>query len=252
MCLAVFSYKSDPNYPLIYASNRDEFYERPTQPATFWYDNPKLLAGRDLKAGGTWMGLTKDYRFAALTNYRDPKNILSDAPSRGDIVTDFLNSKKHAREFMVELKSGAGRFNGFNLIAGSIDELWYFNNQDFSIQKLEPGIYTLSNALLNTPWPKTEKAENLFRTVLQKGDANEQELFELLRDAERFPLHKLPSTGLSPEMEKIVSSIFITSENYGTRCSTIIKANPDDTTLFIEKTYDPATSDVKNTARFRF
>jgi len=192
MCLAVFSYKSDPNYPLIYASNRDEFYERPTQPATFWYDNPKLLAGRDLKAGGTWMGLTKDYRFAALTNYRDPKNILSDAPSRGDIVTDFLNSKKHAREFMVELKSGAGRFNGFNLIAGSIDELWYFNNQDFSIQKLEPGIYTLSNALLNTPWPKTEKAENLFRTVLQKGDANEQELFELLRDAERFPLPSCP------------------------------------------------------------
>jgi uncharacterized protein with NRDE domain len=252
MCLAVFSYKSDPDFPLIFASNRDEFYERPAQPATFWYDNPKLLAGRDLKAGGTWMGLTKDYRFAALTNYRDLNNIQKNAPSRGDIVTDFLNSQKNAPEFMKNLKSTADRYNGFNLIAGTVDDLWYFNNQDFSIRKLEPGVHSLSNALLNTPWPKTEKAEKLFRRVMQNGGASETELFELLRDGERFPPEQLPSTGLSPEMEKIVSSIFITSKNYGTRCSTVIKANPEDETHFIEKTYEPDTQKVMNTARFRF
>jgi uncharacterized protein with NRDE domain len=252
MCLAVFSYKQDDEYPLIFASNRDEFYERPAQPATFWYDAPSVLAGRDLKAGGTWMGITKEYKFASLTNYRDLTNIKKNAPSRGDIVPEFLTSAKNAPDFLEDLKPRAGQYNGFNLIAGTIDDLWYFNNQDCEIVQVKPGIHTISNAFLNTPWPKTEKAQNLFTDVLSNGGADDSGIFGLLRDEERFPLHRLPSTGLSPEMEQVVSSIFISSENYGTRCSTIVKASRENTTRFVERTYNPESGEVDQIAKFRF
>lgn len=253
MCLTVFAYQTDPEYPLIFASNRDEFYDRPAQHATFWYDYPTLLAGRDLKAGGTWLGLTKDHRFAAITNYRDMTSTKKDAPSRGDIVTNYLTSDKPAPVFLDELHRRADLYNGFNLIAGTTDKLWYYSNQKKVVEEIEPGIHTLSNAFLNTPWPKTEKAKRFFTNILDSDRSNEK-LFEILRDKERFPNHLLPSTGLSPDMERVVSSIFITSENYGTRCSTIIKADPTTVgnTSFNELTYKPGTSEAEKRVAYSF
>lgn len=255
MCLTVFAFHTDPEYPLIFASNRDEFYERPAQPATFWYDHPALLAGRDLKAGGTWLGITSNHRFAAITNYRDLKSIKQNAPSRGDIVTDYLTSGLNAPDFLNKLKNKADQYNGFNLLAGTTTELWYYSNEQDKIVKVEPGIHSLSNAFLNTPWPKTEKAKSGFTSILQNNrDHMNPEIFELLKDDEQFPDKFLPSTGLSIEMERRVSSIFIKSENYGTRCSTLIKAGaaPGGKTKFIEKSFIPGTKEVEVKVNYEF
>lgn len=255
MCLTVFAFQADPKYPLIFASNRDEFYDRPAKPATFWYDHPTLLAGRDLKAGGTWLGITSDHRFAAITNYRDMENNKENAPSRGDIVAEYLTSGKKAPDFLKKLQATADQYNGFNLLAGTITELWYYSNQIDTITKVKPGIHTLSNAFLDTPWPKTEKAEACFTQILKHRRENlDEEVFRLLKDREIFPDYRLPSTGLSPEMERLVSSIFITSERYGTRCSTVIKADPgpEGKTTFIEKTYKKGTEQVNGTVMYQF
>jgi uncharacterized protein with NRDE domain len=255
MCLTVFAFKTNRKYPLIFASNRDEFYDRPAEPATFWYDHPDLLAGRDLKAGGTWLGMTTDHRFAAITNYRDMNNIKENAPSRGDIVSDYLSSDKIAPDFLKDLQKNAALYNGFNLIAGSTTELWYYSNVKDQIEEIKPGLHALSNAFLDTAWPKTEKARERFARIL-KGDEeiSRSKVFDLLQDQEIFPDNKLPSTGLSQEMERLVSSIFITSESYGTRCSTVIKADPSPQgiTTFTEKTYKAGTADVENTVSYQF
>ncbi|PWN06258.1 NRDE family protein [Rhodohalobacter mucosus] len=255
MCLTVFAFQADPDYPLIFASNRDEFYDRPAQPATFWYDHPGLLAGRDLKAGGTWLGITSDHRFAAITNYRDIENIKDNAPSRGDIVTAYLTSGMEAPDYLKKLRGTADQYNGFNLIAGTTTELWYYSNELDEISKVAPGIHTLSNAFLDTPWPKTEKAKGCFRQILKHRRADlDNEVFELLRDREIFPDDRLPSTGLSPQMERLVSSIFITSESYGTRCSTLIKAgsNTGKLNTFTEKTYKKSTDEAEGTVSYKF
>jgi uncharacterized protein with NRDE domain len=253
MCLAVFAYRVHSKYPFIFATNRDEFYQRPAQPATFWYDHPTLLAGRDLQAGGTWMGITKENRFAALTNYRDLNNIIDDAPSRGDIVVDFLTSDLPTAEFLKALQKTAHKYNGFNLIAGTIDELWYYTNQKKSITKIEPGYYSLSNAFLNTEWPKTVQASKDFRlTVKNENSLDQKAIFDLLQNKTRYPDEQLPSTGLSKEMESVVSSIFITSENYGTRCSTLIFQDDTGSITFNEKTYNPGTTETDVAVKYQF
>ena len=252
MCLAVFAYRVHPKYPLLFATNRDEFYERPTRPAQFWENHPNLLAGKDLKAGGTWLGVTKNHRFAALTNYRDMTSIKENAPSRGYLVTDFLKSDISPVEFFQSIKPNAAAYNGFNLLFGTTDNLYYFNNQHLELRKLEPGYYSLSNAFLNTKWPKTEKAISDFKELVQDNKLQEEQLFELLRNTETFPDHKLPSTGLPIEKERMVSSIFILSDDYGTRCSTLLFANPDKHTTFIEKTYQPGSLEVMHSEHHTF
>lgn len=253
MCLTVFAFQADPRYPLIFASNRDEFYDRPAQPATFWYDHPTLLAGRDLKAGGTWLGITTDHRFAAITNYRDMDSVKENAPSRGNLVAEYLASDMEAPDYLNKLLQTGDQFNGFNLIAGTTTELWYYSNQLDTISKVQPGIHTLSNAFLNTPWPKTEKAKKGFRRLMQnESDQMEDKIFELLQDRETFPDNRLPTTGLTKEMERLVSSIFITSDRYVTRCSTLIKACPGSESTFIEKTYKKGTCEVNGTVRYQF
>lgn len=253
MCLSVFAFKTDPDYPFIFAVNRDEFYSRPAQPATFWYDQPHLLAGRDLEAGGTWMGITEDHRFASLTNYRDMASIKENAPSRGKIVEEYLTSDKSPLEFLKDLKKEAHLYNGFNLIAGTLDKLWYFSNQIDVITEIEPGIHTLSNAFLNTSWPKTDKALSEFRSILQKNSkADEKAIFKLLQNDEQYPDDQLPSTGLSPEMERVVSPIFISSEDYGTRCSTLIYKDKSGQITFDERTYKPDSGEIIVKARYKF
>ena len=154
MCLILFAYRSLPDYRLVLAANRDEFYDRPTRHVAFWDDAPEILAGRDLKAGGTWMGITKKGRFAAITNYRDSGMTIENAPSRGDLVKDFLIGKSRPHDYLESLQNKGQDYNGFNLIIGDGNELFYYSNRDGNIHNIEPGVHGLSNHLLNTPWPK--------------------------------------------------------------------------------------------------
>jgi len=237
MCLIVFAYKSHPKYKFIFAANRDEFYDRPTEQADYWKDNPELLAGKDLQAGGTWMGITKKGRFAAVTNYRDLKNIKEDAPSRGMLTLDFVNDNISAEKYYENIKPSLQDYNGFNLILGSVDELFYFSTHINGIKKLEPGIYGLSNATLNTDWPKVKKSKDVLSVLLKNDEIHPWELLSILNDTRQAKEENLPDTGVGMEWEKILSSIFIQSPKYGTRCSTALVVDIDNNFRLAEKTF---------------
>lgn len=250
MCLIVFAYKVHPETPFLLAGNRDEFYQRPAKPAHKWKTEPEIIAGKDLAAGGTWMGISESGRFAALTNYRAIHEIKENAPSRGDIVKDFLLSDKPIEHCLAQILNHSGNYNGFNLIAGTLSDMYFLTNKKDSIQKLEPGFYSISNAFLDTPWPKTEKAQRHFQSILEKKGVDEEAIYELLIDQEQFPIEQLPKTGLTEKMEKAVSPIFIRTENYGTRCSTIVSMDSHSNISFAERTYTPGTTKVEYETRF--
>jgi len=237
MCLIVFAYKSHPKYKFIFAANRDEFYDRPTEQADYWKDHPELLAGKDLQAGGTWMGITKGGRFAAVTNYRDLKNIKGNAPSRGMLTMDFLNNNIPAEEYYENIEPSLQDYNGFNLLLGSVDELFYFSTHTSRFKKLEPGIYGLSNTILNTEWPKVKKSKDVLSLLLKNDEIHPWELLSILNDTQKANDEELPETGVGLEWEKILSSIFIQSPKYGTRCSTAVVADIENNVRFAEKTF---------------
>jgi len=237
MCLIVFAYNAHPKYKFIFAANRDEFYDRPTEQANYWKDHPELLAGKDLQAGGTWMGITKQGRFAAVTNYRDLKNIKEDAPSRGKLTLDFLIDNISAEKYYEKIKPALQDYNGFNLILGSVDELFYFSTHTNGFEKLEPGIYGLSNATLNAEWYKVKKSKNILAGLLKHDKVHPWELLNLLNDTRTAKDEELPDTGVGKEWEKVLSSIFIQSPNYGTRCSTAVVVDIENNVRFAEKTF---------------
>jgi len=238
MCLIVFAYNVHPSYRLILAANRDEFYERPSLPADFWKDQQNVLAGRDLKEGGTWLGITKKGKFAAVTNYRDPSAFKSNAPSRGKLVSRYLIGKQNAGGYLEDVSSQADKYNGFNLLIGDDNDLFVFSNNGEK-QKLNPGIYGLSNHNLNTPWPKVSRGKRLLKATLDKKGAELKEaLFTVLADCHIPPDSKLPSTGVGLEWERILSSMFIKSPDYGTRSSTIILIGKNRRVRFVEKVFD--------------
>lgn len=250
MCLIVFAYKYHPEYPFILAGNRDEFHQRPTEKLHIWDGNPKILAGKDLEAGGTWLGINQHGKFAALTNHRDLSNIKENAPSRGFIVTDILKSDLSTSDQLSDMSPNFSEYNGFNLIAGALDDLYYVSNHGNSLQKIKPGLYGISNASLNTPWPKTNNALESFSNALNDEQPDEREIFDMLCDTNRYPQSMLPDTGLSPELEQAVSSIFILTDDYGTRSSALLTLDKTGKVKFIEKTYLPGTTDVTNTEEF--
>ncbi|MDX1640928.1 MAG: NRDE family protein [Balneolaceae bacterium] len=252
MCLIVFSYKDHPRYPFILATNRDEFYDRPTEPAHVWNTSPKMLAGKDKKAGGTWLGISETGRFAALTNYRQMDDIKEDTTSRGIIVKDFLLSDSNPRKYLLELQNNGENFNGFNLIAGFFDDLYYISNKKEGVYKIKPGIHAISNAFLNTPWPKTEQASELFKNILDEEEPEEEHLFRMLQNDERYPIEELPDTGLPKETEKAVSSIFIKTDNYGTRSSTVVTFDDKRNVHFAERSYKAGSKNTDKTVRFDF
>ncbi|MFA6411752.1 MAG: NRDE family protein [Syntrophales bacterium] len=224
MCLIILCWQTRTDFPLILAANRDEFYDRPSLPADFWPDRPDILGGRDLKEGGTWMGITKKGRLAALTNYRDPLSVKVSAPSRGWLVRDFLAGNDRPGEYLDRLQKEAPQYNGFSLILGDDSGLYYLSNRGGGgVTQLSPGIHGLSNHLLDTPWPKVVKArENLLKVVEGKGRPRSEDLFELLADPSRPEDRDLPDTGIGLEWERILSSVFIASPVYGTRSSTVL------------------------------
>ncbi len=229
MCLIVLAYKVHPRYPLVLAANRDEFRIRPAEPAHWWNDAPHILAGRDLQAGGTWMGITRNGRFAALTNYRDLHRPPKQGPSRGLLVRDAL-------EGTLDLTATAA-YEGFNLLHGTVDALRYHNNIEPTDAPLSPGVHGLSNAFLDTPWPKVQAAKSGLEELLQGPDmALTDGLFALLRDERPATDAQLPETGLPLPMERAVSSIFIDTPGYGTRCSTVVLVDAEGKVYFEERT----------------
>ncbi|MEQ8907298.1 NRDE family protein [Ekhidna sp.] len=249
MCLIAFAYKSHPKYKFILVANRDEFYARPTAIAHWWEDHPKILGGRDLEALGTWMAINKNGRFAAVTNFRDIKNIKPDARSRGDLPVNFLLGQERPSVYSRHVHGAGEQYNGFNLITLD-EEIAHVSNYDGDAKLLDPGVYGLSNALLNTPWPKVEKAKRNFNTLIQQPFTSEQ-LIEMMQDTETAPDEELPETGLDYEREKAVSAMCIRTADYGTCCSTALTIDYEGNVSFMEKSY-PVGNRKEGTASFNF
>ena len=196
MCLILFSYAQHPSYRLALAANRDEFFDRPTAPLDFWDGEPDVLAGRDLKEGGTWFGVTRSGRFGAVTNYREPGEHRDEALSRGHLVADFLRAEEDPRTYLEELAPRADRYNGFNLLLADARTLCYFSNRAAEVQTLEPGLYGLSNHLLDTDWPKVRRGKALLEGALADDEVPLERLLDLLDDRQRPSLENLPETGV--------------------------------------------------------
>lgn len=226
MCLIVFAWKVIPGMPLLAAANRDEFYARPAAPAAWWEDHPDVYAGRDLQGGGTWIGITRNGRFAALTNIRAPAEFRPDAPSRGALVADYLCGNLAAADYLAALAPRAGEYNGFNLLVGDREQLLWYSNRGDGDQRngcaLAPGVYGLSNALLDVPWPKVVRAKAQFSSLMCQA-APEDAYFEMLTDTTKASDCRLPKTGVDIELERVLSPVCIESPDYGTRASTVVQ-----------------------------
>jgi uncharacterized protein with NRDE domain len=242
MCLLLFAYQSHPDYQLILAANRDEFYDRPARAAAFWDNAPDILAGQDLKAGGTWMGITKTGRFAAITNYREAGLTKENAPSRGDLVKDFLRGDSRPHDYLKAVQEKGQTYNGFNLIIGDVNDLFYYSNRNENIHDIEPGVHGLSNRLLNTPWPKVKQGTARLRALItQKKGFSQEDIYTILGDRFIPPDEDLPDTGVGLEWERVLSPLFITSDIYGTRCTSILLWKNTGEITFVERTFDRPT-----------
>ena len=247
MCLIAIAWQAHPDHPLVVAANRDEWRERPAAAARWWDDHPQLLAGRDLQAGGTWMGVTRERRFAAVTNFRDPSDRRSTALSRGTLVAEFLLGDQAPEAYLHGLAGRADRFNGFNLLVSDGASLLYFGSREGEIRPVEPGVHALSNHLLDEPWPKVRRARAALASALGDGD---ESLFAMLSDATPAPDGELPNPGVGLERERQLSPILITGADYGTRASTVLRTGRSGA-RFEERTRD-ATGAVTSTAAFEF
>jgi uncharacterized protein with NRDE domain len=240
MCLILLAYDVHPEYRLILAANRDEFYDRPTRPMAFWEDHPDILAGRDLKGGGTWLGITRSGKFSAITNYRERGGPKSGAPSRGHLVSGFLSGESHSQSYLEAVSAVGQTYSGFNLIVGDATGLFYYSNRWPGIRRLEAGWYGLSNHLLNTPWPKVEKGIALLKKAILDADSlSMAPLFQLLKNRDVPPDDRLPDTGVGKEWERILSPIFIQSPGYGTRSSSAMLIHRNGSVQAAEQTFTP-------------
>ncbi|MFP4034107.1 MAG: NRDE family protein, partial [Desulfovermiculus sp.] len=236
MCLMVMAVGVCPDYPLILAANRDEFDDRPASPAHFWPDAPWILAGRDRRGGGTWLGVSTSKRLAMLTNVRDPNDMRPHRPSRGALVTDYLRGQKTAAQFRARLRQAGPAYNGFNLVFGTGSELSYFSNRGHEKERIPAGVHGLSNAFLNTPWPKVQKARAAMAVLLQGGRSPRvDELFHVLADTTRPPDEQLPKTGIGLDRERILAPICVHTQGYGTQVSTLVFVHKSGRIDFWEK-----------------
>lgn len=235
MCLIVFAWRPGHEVPLLLAANRDEFYARPSLPLGHWDDQPGVYAGRDLQAGGTWLGLSPNGRFAALTNIRDPRQPQGPR-SRGELPAGYLASTLTPAEFLAQLTPQASEFSGFNLLLGNDKELWHYNPRSGAPRPLPAGVYGVSNADLDSPWPKLLRARHGLQQALS---ADDEALFALLADPQRAADSELPETGVGLEIERLLSSVFIASPGYGTRASTLVKVYADGNRHIHERCFGP-------------
>ena len=239
MCLLVLAWKSHPRYRLIVAANRDEFHDRPSAPLGWWPDDPRILAGRDLRGAGTWMGAARSGRFGIVTNFRELERPAEDAPSRGDLVTRFLSGATSPKEYLDDLHNRAASYAGFNVLLGGPRSLHYYSNRDgLPAQPLASGIYGLSNHWLDSPWPKLLRTRARLSELIATDRVEPQALFTLLADRTPADLDETPDTGLPPEWERALSSPFVMHERYGTRCSTVLLVEHDGRTTMCERRFD--------------
>ena len=259
MCIAVIAWQVHPDYPLVLAANRDEFYTRSTRPASWWGQSVALLAGRDEEAGGTWLGVTRRGRVALLTNVRAPSERNPHAPSRGALAVGALQSPQPAAEWLREQAPRMGAYNGFNLLVaeptarrGSAPRVVYHSNRrDHEPRSLSPGIYGLSNAFLDTPWPKVVRAVSAFACALA-GRVDPDSLLMLMAD--RRPVHdsELPSTGVPLDWERALAPIQIRAHGYGTRSTTVVTVRRDGVVNFLERSFEPESPEIHRDRHFEF
>jgi uncharacterized protein with NRDE domain len=242
MCLLLFAWMNHPRYRLVVAANRDEFHDRPAAPLGWWASNDCLLAGRDLRAGGTWIGVTRSGRFGAVTNFRGiDGSPAADAPSRGGLVPDYLAGEATPGGFLKKLNGTSAAFAGFNLLAGDRESLHYLSNRDSAgPQRLKPGTYGLSNHALDTPWPRLVRARERFEDALVADSPDLGNLFQLLADREPAAGAAFPGSELPRDLERAMSAPFVLHERYGTRCSTVLLAGHDGRMVAAERRFDAA------------
>jgi uncharacterized protein with NRDE domain len=253
MCLILFANEANSRYRLVLAANRDEFYSRPTAPAAFWEEAPDVLAGKDLKGGGSWMGVTRSGKVAAVTNFREPAKVRENAPSRGNLVSDFLMGSESPEAFIDELRARARNYNGFNLLLGNTEELWWYSNRyDGPPGRITPSAHGLSNDLLDTPWPKVERGKRaLERLVLDEKEITPEQVFPILEDRSPAADEELPDTGVGLELERMLSAPFIRTPDYGTRSSTVVLIEHTGSVTFVERSFDHSDESQRE-ARYEF
>ncbi len=248
MCLILAAWQSHPDYALVVAANRDEFYARPAAQLGWWADAPDILGGRDeaevIGTAGTWLGLERSGRFAALTNYRAPSEKRADARSRGELVGNYLSGQHLPEAYLDTVRARHRVYNGFNLLVSDLRSLWWYSNRapGGKPRALKPGIYGLSNALLDTPWPKVRSRVGAFAAALAadtgRDTASAEPYLDLLADERQASDAALPATGVAWEWEKLLSSAFIRSPRYGTRASTVLRIRHDGTFEMVERSFD--------------
>ncbi|MGQ0657802.1 MAG: NRDE family protein [Chromatiales bacterium] len=241
MCLILLAWRHHPRYPLVIAANRDEFRARPSAAVRFWSDRPDILGGRDLQQGGTWLGISRGGRVAAVTNYREAGPPVSPALSRGWLVQEFLLGTEAPGDYLREVQSRAELYNGFGLFVGDTRRICYYSNRGTGIRDLDPGLYGLSNHLLDTPWPKVRRGKAALQRALDReGAPDVEELLGILADGTPAADDLLPHTGVGLEHERSLSPICVRGEDYGTRCSTVLLLSHDGEVTLAERSFDAA------------
>ncbi len=235
MCLILFAYRQHPDYPLILIANRDEYYARPTQSAHWWRD-AEVLAGRDLEAGGTWLGISRSGRLAAVTNVREPGGMKAGKKSRGELTRSFLAGTSSATSYLEQLAGEDRDYAGFNLLVGDPDALWFYSNRDHGVRRIGPGVHGISNGAFDEPWPKLKTGKQELAALLDKPITVDA-LMEILTDHRTAADHELPATGVALDIERMLSSRFIRSPEYGTRACTVLSIDRERGVSFFEQNF---------------
>jgi len=253
MCILLLAHHAHREYPLVIAANRDEAYSRPAAPAAFWADHPEIFAGRDLQQFGTWLGLNRNGRVAAVTNFREANKLAQAPRSRGALVSEYLTGTESTAACLERVKREAAQYNGFILLAGDLDSLYWYSNRGPDPQRIAPGVHGLSNHLLNTPWPKIRRSREVVQALLHAPEAElAASLFALLADRNPAPDDELPDTGVGRERERELSPVFVAGDRYGTRASTVLLVHRNGEVLYAEKSFGTGgTASGEVAVRFR-
>ena len=242
MCLLVLAFRTHPRLPLIVAGNRDEFHARPTRAAHWWPDKPDIVGGRDLQAGGTWLAVHRDGRFAAVTNYRDAHREKAGLQSRGHLITGFLDGDAGVSEYLHSIDGDA--YAGFNLLVADRRTAGYLSNRGAGMRELPPGVYGLSNATLDDPWTKVTRTRSKLAELIDEDGVNETSLMRMLGDREKASVDEVQTNGLSFSMAHALTAPFIVHPEYGTRCSTVLTIDDAGSALFLERSFGPDGNSV--------
>jgi uncharacterized protein with NRDE domain len=250
MCLILLAWRAHPDYPLVFAGNRDEAYERPSAAADFWHDEPDIFGGRDLEKGGTWLGLTRSGRIAAVTNFRDGPARKPAPRSRGELTAEYLRGTDEPLAYLNKVAPRPAQYGGFSLLVGDGERLYSFSNRGNGIEDLPAGVHGLSNHLLNTPWPKITLGKRRVAALLNSNELDlVKGLFDALTDRTTAPDADLPDTGVGTGRERELSPAFIAAERYGTRASTVLLVRRDHQVTFIERRFGALGAPLGETTR---